>query len=824
MKYRNFADFVGSFSAYDERPALTIRPFVKIERLTYGELQRRSYQVAHYLQARGVRTGDRVMVAAANSPAWVKLFFGAQLIGAVLVPVDAGSTADAVLGFAGQTRPKLIFKNKYTHSELDAEPGVCLLDELDEHIADCPHTPPDCEIKSGDMALIVFTSGTTADPKGVVLTQANVLANVEGVQQALAIDADWRLLSVLPLSHMYELTGGCLVPLSRGASIFYVPRVTPATIADAFQEYRITTVLAIPQLLILLLQRIRQTAAAEGKAKVFAATLALAAAVPFPVRRLLFRGVHARLGGCLNLVVTGGAPIPIAVGKAWERMGVKVLQGYGLTETAPILTVNRLDNRQLDSPGLALSNVRVRIGDEGEIQAKGPNVFAGYWHKSAATKAAFTPDGWFRTGDIGRLRNGWLQIQGRLKFAVVLPSGLKVFPEDIEQIADSQAGLQALCAVGVKQADGEESVQAVVVSDASDRAVDAAIADINARLASFQHISGWRRWPDNDFPRTRLMKIDRKQVQAWANTAVHNESESAPKAPKSDDRLFNIIRMSLDDPKARIRETDRLADIALDSLRRLSVSALIEEQFGVTLAEEHVTHTTTVAQLRRLIANARPVEPPKPRPVWTYRRGVRLIGNGLCEAVIRALLGIWVSIRVEGRENLDGLDTPTLFIFNHIDNFDAPVVYRALPHRIRKRLAVAAADDVLREHRVLAFVVRLCYAGFNLKRSEPYLPSLQYVGKLVDGGWHVALAPEGRMSKSGKLQPFKSGIGLLAVELGVPVVPVKTLGLFGTVPLHAKWPKRHSRVTVRIGQPVRFSQDTDYDDATAQLQKIMEEL
>jgi long-chain acyl-CoA synthetase len=181
-------------------------------------------------------------------------------------------------------------------------------------------------------------------------------------------------------------------------------------------------------------------------------------------------------------------------------------------------------------------------------------------------------------------------------------------------------------------------------------------------------------------------------------------------------------------------------------------------------------------------------------------------------------------MEVQGLEKLDVLDTPALFIFNHSDDFDGPVVYRALPRRIRTRLAVAVADDVMRDHKVLAFIIRFCFAGFNLSRSEPYMPSLEYVSTLIDEGWNVVLSPEGRLSTSGVLQPFKSGVGLLAVNLGVPIVPVKIIGLFGTVPLHAKWPKRHSVVTVRIGQPISFDSHTDFDDVTLRLHQMMEDL
>jgi long-chain acyl-CoA synthetase len=820
---RHFGDFVAGFSAHDERTAITVRPFLKIERLSYGALQRRAHQTANYLLAHSVVSGDRIMVVANNSPEWVELFLGTQLLGAILVPIDAIGSPAATLKFIDQTQPKLIFRNQHMHPELDARGKVDLLDDLNNRIAEYPEAAPDVEL-SGDLpALIVFTSGTTADPKGVVLTQQNVLANVEAGLRVVDVRPDWRFLSVLPLSHMYELTGGMLVPLAKGAGIFYVPSASPAAIARGFQEYHITTILAVPQLLSLLLQRVEQAAAAQGKTTALARAVELAAVLPFPLRRLLFRDVHSQLGKRLNLVITGGAPIPIEVGTAWERMGVRLLQGYGLTETAPILAMNSLHERRAGSAGRALDNVSLRIADDGEIQAKGPSIFREYWHNPTATREAFTQDGWFKTGDAGSLQDGWLYIQGRLKFAIVLSSGLKVFPEDIEIVADKKQIFRAVCIVGVARPAGE-AVVAVVISDHSDGEISHAIEEINAQVESFQHISEWRRWPEATFPLTRLRKTDRRKVQDWANESGRDEEASEHESVPSRDAIVNLIGQSLGGPRREITDADRLADIGLDSLRRLTLAALIEDELGITIDEEDITHTTTVADLRKLVGGGGPTEAPTPRPSWPFRRSVRLLGDATREVVVRTLLGIWVKMEVQGLEKLDVLDTPALFIFNHSDDFDGPVVYRALPRRIRTRLAVAVADDVMRDHKVLAFIIRFCFAGFNLSRSEPYMPSLEYVSTLIDEGWNVVLSPEGRLSTSGVLQPFKSGVGLLAVNLGVPIVPVKIIGLFGTVPLHAKWPKRHSVVTVRIGQPISFDSHTDFDDVTLRLHQMMEDL
>ena len=715
MTSHHFGDLVANFDKHGNELATTTRRFLKIERLRYRDLHRLTHQAANYPLAREVAVGDRIVVVANNSPEWVELFLATQLIGAILVPTDVRAGPATTLKFIEQTEPKLIFRNKHLHPELDRLSTVEFLDDLKERVCGYPDTAPGVDLHGDYAAVIVFTSGTTADPKGVVLTQKNLLANAEDALRVVDVRPDWWFLSVLPLSHMYELTGGTLCPLLSGASIFYVPSTSPHTIGRAMQDYRITTMLAIPQFLILMLGRVRQAAAAEGKAATLARGLKLAAVLPFPLRRLLFRDVHAQLGGRLNLVVTGGAPIPADVGVAWERMGVRILEGYGLTETGPILTMNPLHGGRIGSAGRALDGVRLRIAQDNEVQAKGDSIFREYWRNPSASRGAFTEDGWFRTGDAGSLRHGWLQIQGRLKFAIVLSSGLKVFPEDVELVAGTVFGSQAVCVVGVKRPGGEEVV-AVVVSDRPDGEIGQEIDEINTRLESFQHIGTWRRWPEARFPLTRLLKIDRRKVQDWANQ-TGPEAQAQKGDEPSEDEIVSLVRRGLDEPRREVKDSDRLADIGLDSLRRLTVVALIEDELGVAIPEEDVTQTTTVADLRRLVAAGSPAERPIPRPSWPFRRSVRLFGDLARDAVLGGIVRIWVRTSVQGQENLDQVRGPALYIFNHTDDFDGPVIYRALPRRIRKRVTVAAADDVLHEHRLLGL-----YHTVLLRRlqSSPY--------------------------------------------------------------------------------------------------------
>lgn len=825
MNSRHFGDYIDNFEKHGDLTALTARPFLVYERRTYRELKKEIYQTAHYLVSEGVTTGDRIMIVAVNSPQWIVLFLAAQCMGVAVVPVDVRSNAEAAFSYAEQTTPKLIFLHDHTLPGLEKSYKTCSIDSLRSTTKAFPITPPNAKLTGKETAVIVFTSGTTAAPKGVVLSQHNILANITGVLGAITPDSSWQLMSVLPLSHMFELTAS-LVVLTSGAGIDYLNTVTPATIAGGFRMYHPTVILAVPELLSVLLERIRQGAEASGKTKLLATLMTISAHLPFTIRHALFGSVHKQFGGRFRIAVVGGAPVPVETARAWELMGVRIVQGYGLTETSPILTVNGLNDRRIDSQGKVLHNIKLRIAKtDGEIQAKGPSIFAGYWQNPSATKDAFTDDGWFRTGDVGKLEGEWLHIQGRAKFTIVLASGLKVFPEDVETAAYGIPNLRGMCVTGLKHPHGE-TVAAVIVSDASDTAVNTAIAEVNAKLQPFQHITSWERWPDTDFPRTRLLKVDRKAVQAWLNDQTGSAQVAAKEShEQATDKLLACLRLSVDKPNLSIKPTDRLADLGLDSLRRLNLVLLIEEQLGKAITETAITPALTVAKLRQVVEKASSSKAAAaPQSNWQFNPIVRTVGNIIRDTLGRGITRLWVQQRTIGLESLPKSNAPVIFMFNHVDNFDGPVAYFSLPRRIRRRLAVGQAEDFMQGHAFISFMSQLCFAGYAFARQAPFMPSLEHTAELVDRGWNIALFPEGEIGKTAKLRKFKSGIGLLAVELGVPIIPVKTTGLYGTLPYHTKWPKKHSRVTVTIGKPVTFTPEMAYDKATRQLEDIMRDL
>jgi long-chain acyl-CoA synthetase len=365
---------------------------------------------------------------------------------------------------------------------------------------------------------LVFTSGTTGTPKGVMLTHDNVVASIESFHRIVP-PMDHRLVSLLPLSHLLEQAVGLYYALDVGADILYVRSRNPRVIFDALRDHRVTSMVVVPQVLDLFWSAIEREVAKRGRAASFARLRGIAARLPVAVRRLLFRSVHKQLGGHFRLFLSSGAFLPPALQAAWEDVGVTVLQGYGATETGTG-SCTTLDDHGPGTVGRVPHGIDMRLAPDGEIQFRGRTVFGGYWNAPELTKAAFTEDGWYRTGDLGRFDDeGRLILSGRIKDIIVLPNGFNVYPEDIEnalRIAELRD------AVVVETAPGRiEAVVLALVDEepaATKTRVDAAVRAANGMLGPNQRIAGWRLWPGDDFPRTHTLKIKRDPIRRWAAT------------------------------------------------------------------------------------------------------------------------------------------------------------------------------------------------------------------------------------------------------------------------------------------------------------------
>ena len=803
-----------SVAEHGDRTALSIRGGLREDTWSYRRLWNAAGAIAaHLTEDRGLEPGERVVVWGPSCPQLVAAYFGVMLARLLLVPIDPYATPSFVDRVVERTGARVVIGGDPPTRRLQtgAHEGPRAALRLLELPFDVDRPYGGERPTAGDVAEIVFTSGTTGNPKGVLLTHANVVANVRSAHAALRPTAEFRLLSVLPLSHMFEQTAGLFLPLYVGARVHYATSLQPPVIMKTLRRHRVTAMAVVPQVLELLLHGIESEVRRRGALRNWRAAHRLAPSLPIPARRLLFRRVHRELGGRLELFVSGGAALSPDVAAAWERLGVTVLEGYGATECAPSITSNTRDAHRRGSVGRPVSGVRVSISGEGEILVRGANVTPGYWDDEKATRAAFTPSGWYRTGDVGELDlDGFLYLRGRLSDMIVLPSGLNVYPEDVEAELGREPAVADCTVVGRPGESGDVQVHAVVVpaqtgGSADDRVAEAVRA-ANLRLAPHQRVAAFTLWEQRELPRTSLLKVKRHEVLA-ALAGREPAGEAAPPRPRAEvdrrSRLLGLLARLCPPGTAIGPASDLTLDLGLDSLSRVELAVQLETELGVSVEDGDLTTLATVAELIALVDRGEAVSRPVAFPAWALCHPAQAARAGLQTAVLFPVHALFCSpFRVDGVEHLAGVDSPVLLVANHSSHLDTPSILRALPRRLRARVAVAAAADYFFRTRALACTVSLLLNAFPFSREGAVRSSLERCGDLADHGWSVLVYPEGTRSPTGDLQPFRSGIGLLATELHVPVVPIGVEGTHELLPKGRRLPRR-GPVTVRFGRPLR---------------------
>src|SRR5262249_11981345 len=532
-----------------------------------------------------------------------------------------------------------------------------------------------------------------------------------------------------------------------------------------------------------------------------------------------YRTIHRAFGLKFWAFIVGAAPLDADLEAFWRELGFVVIQGYGLTETAPIVTLNHPFHTRKGSVGKAIGGVEVKIAADGEILVRGENVTQGYFNASEETARAFE-GGWFHTGDIGEIGDdGQVYIRGRKKEMIVTPEGLNVFPEDVERVLNQVAGVRDAAVVGVPIG-SEERVPAVLVVDAG-ADVDAVVRQANASLDDHQRIRCALVWPEPELPRTEgTRKLKRAAIREWA------KGGTAPRlVQEGTDALSALVAKYAGSAKITPRTT--LEELGLSSLDRVELMVALEDAFQTRIDEGSFSSARDLGQLRSLVeqsaaSDAAPAEPVD-FPIWTRGR--------LARAFRRINLPLWVMplarafawLRVEGREQLRDLEGPVIFASNHQSFMDGPVIMAALPARWRYRVAPAMAKEMFAahffpaEHGRLAWLTNsvsyylavLFFNAFPLPQREAGArQTLRYIGDVLADGTSVLIFPEGHRSEPGEIDRFRPGVGMIASRLGVSVVPVRIDGLEHV--LRVGWRMaRPGRVRVAFGAPLRMVGD-DY--------------
>lgn len=820
-------DLFETFGNRGAGTAFVNRTGVRRIQVSYGEFHDLSLKMARLLADNGVEPGDRVLIWGPNSSWWGVAFWGIILRGAIAVPVDFMSERERAETIHKLTEAKLVIQSRFKPERLTASPSLLLeniqyLLERVEPIGEIARPAP------GDTAQLIYTSGTTGNPKGVILTHANLIANLTQINRQIPIITPaFTFLSLLPLSHMFEQMGGFFTPLYRGAAVVYLRTLKPSAIMEALEDEDIYVIVAVPRLMQLLKTSIERELAEKHLDTVFRLLLKRAEKFAPAMRRRIFYPVHKKFGRNFTLFVSGGASLAPEVFYFWNNLGFTLLEGYGLTECAPVLTVNTLELQKAGSVGPPLPEVELKI-DGKEVLARGSNIFPGYYRNEEATRNAFTTDGWFRTGDLGEIGpDGWLTIKGREKELIVTGAGINVYPDELESVLNSIGGVKESCVIGIEKGAGEE-IHAVLLLDGSGKSPEEIIAEANKSLDPLHRITGWSIWKEMEFPKTTTLKIRKFQVKEQVK-----KGEEGKDGTVSGDRLLNLLAKVTGTGAAEIHEESLLVnDLGLTSIGRLELVNYLEQEYRLDIDDTRIGPETRVADLRRIVENREKLAIRGHLRFWTNStlvRGIRMVWDTV---FTYPLIRTYVSLVVRGSEHLDKLAGPVFFVANHLSYFDQPSVMFALPRQIRYRTATAAWEEFFfgrSQNALMRLWKRFCYEYgtwllnlFPLPQSQGFSSSLRFMGRLADHDNNILIFPEGAHSKDGKLHPFQLGLGIMVKELGIPVVPVRISGTERVFPPGAAWPER-GKVTVTFGAPLRFRYE-EPAEIVERTRKAVEEL
>ena len=813
---------------FDKLPALMIRPFFRSRVWRYRDIGRVVPRAASLLRDAGVGEGDRVILWAVNRPEWGIAFFAVAHRGAVSVPLDVRHTVDFGKKIVAQTEAKLVIASRQTEASA-RELGLPIL--FVETLPDLARRAQPIEpapVTKDSLAEIVFTSGTTGEPKGAMLSHGNLLASALTMMGVLQFGPKDRLLSVLPLSHLYEQVLGFMAPLSVGASVVYPVSRQPAVLIRTFKDFKVTVLLIVPQGLRLLNGAIERKVDQAGRREIFERLHRIAKRVPRPIKRLLFGSVLREFGGRLHTIGVGASALDVDVAERWTDMGVQILQGYGATEMGPVVSFTRPDRNILGTVGEPIPGVEVKIAEDAEIFARGPGRFAGYWKNAEATAAAIDAEGWYHTGDLGAFtKEGMLTFRGRKKDMLALPDGQKVYAEDVENAIKEDKRVKDAAVVGWPLGANLRVHAVLLLNDPT--LEETIIREANTRLAPHQQIRGSTVWPDEDLPRTHTLKVRKPDILARLDDLERPASGSIPAAASKltagfldadIDPITVIIAGLANRQPSTVATTARLStDLDLDSLQRVELLGVIEEETGVFLDDDALLPDTTVSELIEMVEAARNAKRGERAWKWPLSPLVRAVGLTIQVLLIYPFVHLFYRVRVTGLERLNPDDGPYLLTPNHCLHLDNGIILTRLPLGFRWKLSVAAAADTIYDNLLQGILASVLANAFPLQREGGVRKSLELLGSRMDKGYNILIYPEGKLTVGGPLQPFKAGAGLIAVEGGSPIVPLKIKIHSMSIIDRRRLPSAlRGDVELVVGEPIWFDSTMDHNAATTQLE------
>lgn len=809
------------------------------ERWTYRRVLETAAGFALELAERRINTGDRVMLWGTNSAEWVIAFWGCILRGAVAVPMDNAAAPEFVGRVAREAGVKILIASREKPSVAAALPMMALEDL--PKIANRPrarirsitmdakgkvlHRQPlfsDEPLTGNHIAQIIFTSGTTAEPRGVVITHGNILANLEPLESGIRPYVKYerlfhplRFVNLLPLSHVFGQFLGVFVPPLLGATVVFEDTLNPAEIMRTIKRERATVLVGVPRVFDALRGKLERDIEGRGERETFEARFREAEGKKFLKRAWIFRRIHRQLGWKFWAMISGGATLSAGTETFFSRLGYAVIQGYGLTETTSLVSVNHPFQVGHGSIGKALPGREIKLGDDGEILVRSASVAAGYWEGGALQRGG--EDGWLRTGDIGELdESGNLYFKGRKKNVIVTPAGMNVYPEDLEGALRSDAAVRDCAVVPIEREGNAEACAVMILKPTAEDPQKAAqvIERANKTLAEYQQIRRWLVWPEQDFPRTstgkpRMNLIAESAKRVFDDKPGGSEASFGMGAPASERSILENLVAGIGSWRTG---NVRLASCAtsattfcaeggnletglnLSSLDRVELMSAIEDRFQVDLDETKFAEARTVADLERLLQSTGERRRDFHYPRWSQRFPIPWIRMAVYYLLVWPATHLLAHPSVRGRRNLRDARGPVLIVCNHVTRrTDIGFILAALPARFRYRMATTMGGETLQTmrhpprewffvkrwiYRMNYFLVAALFNVFPLPQRSGFRESFQFAGDSVDRGYSVVVFPEGELTSDGTIGHFESGVGLLACNLRIPVVPMRIDGLW----------------------------------------------
>ena len=851
--YRDLLElFETSTKRHETRVAMRIERDGRKEQYTYADLRELATRAAGFLASEGIKPGDRVMLVSANAPEWGMSYFGVLKAGATCIPCDPESSTNEILNFARagnaagmicsekvlDEHPELrehLQTRLWTYQEVFALPDE---ETEDQRIALLPQ-----KAHAQSVASLIFTSGTTGQPKGVMLSHRNLTSMVSMLSSVFDMTTHDGVLSVLPLHHTFEFSTGFLTPLSRGAQITYLPELTSDALARAIKNGHVTGMVGVPALWELLHRRIKNRLYERsdwiGKTaeNLIWANAWLRDKTPLNFGQVLFYPIHEGLGGRIRYFISGGSALSEKIQRDFHGLGFTILEGYGLTEASPVLTVTRPEDRMLTGTvGKALPGVEVRISDPdasgvGEVIARGPNVMLGYYEDEAATRKTLV-ERWLYTGDLGRVDDdGNLYLVGRSKEIIVDTNGKNVYPDELEEIYANSPYVKELSIVGLPDGIGEKVACLVVADDEYDislsraalhRLVEEHFREVSASLPYYKRVKVLH-FTDIELPRTATRKVKRREVvqimESLEETQKSGRRSGVQETANADSTwLLGVVATVANRSRSEVSIDSRLSDLGFDSLMFVELATAIESAGGSISAPERFNEIQDVRELLTVVSRQPTASTKEATRIDDDRRKsddeihipafVRTAGNKAGDFLQRFLYEQFLRAHYEGRSNIPP-HTNFLVAANHASHLDMGLTKMALGEYGKDLVALAAADyffDTKYKRAVMENFTNLV----PMERTGSLRQSLRHAKSFLDRGYNALIFPEGTRSMTGIMADFKPVVGYLALHARVGILPMFLEGTYEAMPKGTTIIKNRD-VGARIG---RFLEIEELEEMT----------